>query len=124
MCYLLKNEVDYARYVKMLNSSPIFTSMAKSLEYEKIGLQILRNQEVIEEFTSHNKNGNIAKVEKGLKDPEFTIKIEEDVIEELMSEEEQDWIKEHPIEAMMKYSNKIKLPFTVKLKLLSLLGEV
>lgn len=124
MCYLLKNEEDHAKYVKMLNSSPIFTSIAKNLEYEKVGLQILRNQEVVEEFTSHNKNGKIAKVEKGLKDPEFTIKIEEDVIEQLMSQEEQDWIKKHPIEAMMKYSKKIKLPFAVKLKLLSLFGEV
>lgn len=121
MCYLQKKETDYKEHIEKMNASPIFTTIAKHLDYNKVGLQILNNEEVTKEFTSHNKNGKIIKIEEGLKDPEIKIKMEEKTAKQLASKKEQAWIEKHPAEAMLKYSDKIKMPFVVKLKLLKLL---
>jgi len=123
VCYLSREEIDYLGYVKMLNISPIFTNIIKNLDYEKIGLQILKDQKVLEEFTSHNQKGKIIKVEKGLKDPEFTIKIEEKTIKQMTSPKEQAWIEKHPIEAAIKYSKKVEMPLLIKLKLLKIFTQ-
>lgn len=119
-----KRETEYKGYVEKMNASPIFTTIAKHFDYERVGLQILNKEEVTKEFTSHNKNGKIIKVEKGLKDPEITIKTEEKTVKQLASKKEQAWIENHPAEAMLKYAGKIKLPLIVKLKLLKLLKNV
>jgi len=121
---LLKKELkDYKMYIEKMNALPIFANMAKHLDYKRIGLQILNNEEVVKEFTSHNKNGKIIKVEDGLKNPELTIKIEEKTVKQMTSQKEQAWIEKHPLEAAMKYSGKVEMPFLVKLKLLKLLSK-
>ncbi len=115
--------IDYLAYVEKMNSSPVFMNLAKSLNYEKVGLQILNSEEaVIKEFTSYHKNGEISKVKEGLESPEFTVRVSEDVIKQLVSEKEQAWIEKHPIEAAIKYANKVEMPFIVKLKLLRILS--
>lgn len=119
-----KKEINYIAYVEKLNSSPIFISIAKNFDYRRIGLQILNNKEVVKEFTSHNKDGKITKVEEGLKDPGFTVKIEEKTIKHMSSQKEQAWIEKHPIEAVIKYAGKVKMPFVVKLKLLKMLSKI
>ena len=119
-----KRETNYQEYVEKMNTSPIFTSLAKHFDYKRVGLQILNEEEVVQEFTSHNKDGKITKVEAGLKDPELTIKVEEKTIKQLTSKKEQTWIGKHPIEAAMKYAGKVDMPFIVKLKLLKLLSEL
>lgn len=119
-----KREISYKKYTERMNASPIFTTIAKHLDYNKVGLQILNKEEVTKEFTSHNKNGKIIKIEEGLKDPEITIKMEEKTVKQLASKKEQAWIEKHPTEAMIKYAEKVKLPFVVKLKLLKLLKNV
>ena len=119
-----KKEINYKDYVEQLNASPIFTSLAKNFGYEKIGLQILDEEDIIKEFTSYNRNGKIAKVEEGLNDPDFTAKIQEETVKQILSPKEQAWIEKHPIEAAIKYSRKVELPFLVKLKLLKLLTQM
>ena len=109
-------------YVEKLNSSPIFETIVKNFDYEKIGLQILNNKKIIKEFTSHNQNGKITKVEEKLNDPDFTAKIEEKVIQKMIKE--QTWIEQNPIEAAIKYARKVEIPFIVKLKLLKLLTKI
>lgn len=111
-------------YVEKLNSSPIFTSIVKNLDYETVGLQIVNNEDVVEEFTSRNKNGRIVKVEEGLKDPELVVRIGEDTVKSLFSKKEQAWIEKHPIEATVKYAFKIDMPFLVKLRLLKVLKDL
>jgi len=119
---LQKKETDYLSYVEKMNNSPLFTSMAKSLDYKKIGLQILNNEEsIVKEFTSNHKDGKIT-VKEGLENPEFVIRVGEDIMKQLVSEKEQAWIQKHPIEAAIKYSNKVEMPFLVKLKLLRILS--
>jgi hypothetical protein len=118
-----KKEINYLNYVEKMNSSPVFMNIAKSLGYDKIGLQILNSEEtVIREFTSHHKDGKILKVEEGLKNPELTVRIGEDVMKDLVSEEEQAWIEKHPIEAAIKYASKVEMPLLIKLKLLKILS--
>lgn len=107
-----------------MNASPIFASMAKHFDYERVGLQVLNNEKVVQEFTSHHKAGKITKVENGLNEPEVMIKIEEKTVKQLESPKEQAWMEKHPVEAMIKYAGKVQMPFTVKLKLLSLLGKM
>lgn len=106
-----------------MNRSPVFMNIAKILGYEKIGLQILNGEEtVVKEFTSHNKDGKILRVEEGLDSPELTVRIGKDVMKQLASEKEQAWIEKHPIEAAIKYANKVEMPLLVKLKLLKMLS--
>ncbi len=112
--------MNYKEYVEKLNSSPIFTTIAKNFNYKRIGLQITKNEEVLKEFTSYNKNGKIYEVKEGLFDPDFTAKVEEKVLKEIISKEK--WISENPIEAAIKYANKVEIPFMVKLKLLRILS--
>lgn len=119
---MLKKEIDYTDYVGKLNSSPIFISIAKNFDYERIGLQILDKEKVIQEFTSYNNNGKITKIEEGLNQPDLTAKIEKKTIEEMISN--QTWIQKHPLQAAIKYAGKVKLPFVVKLKLLKLLKNI
>lgn len=111
-------------YVEKLNSSHVFTTIVKNLDYETVGLQIVNNEDVIGEFTSCNKDGKIIKVEEGLKDPELVVKIDEDTVKDLLSKKEQAWIEKHPIEATMKYAFKIDMPLLAKLKLLKVLKEL
>lgn len=118
-----KKGIDYLDYVEKMNSSPVFMNIAKGLDYEKIGLQILNDEEVVKEFTSYHKNGKISKVKEGLESPEFTVRVSEDVIKQLVSEKEQTWIQKHPIEAALKYVWKVEMPLLVKLKLLKLLTK-
>lgn len=115
---------DYIDYVEKLNASPTFTSIAKNLDYNRICLQITNDEEVIKEYTSHNKNGKITRVEEGINDPELTIRIEEKTIKQLTSSKEQAWIQKHPVEAAMKYAWKIDMPLIVKLRLLKLLSNI
>ena len=117
-----KEKTDYSIYVEKMNNSQIFINMAKSLGYEKVGLQILNDsEEVVKEFTSHQKDGKIS-VKEGLENPEFTIRVNEDVIKQMSSKKEQAWMQKNPIEAAIKYSNKVDMPFLVKLKLLRILS--
>lgn len=111
----------YLDYIKQLNELPMFTDIAKKLDYKRVGIQILKEEEVLREFTSHNKNGKITKIEEGLNNPDFVVGIEENTIKEITSKKEVEWIKKKPTEAMLKYLGKIKIPFAVKLRLLSLL---
>ena len=124
MFILPKKEINYEEYVETLNESPIFVSIVKNFDYERIGLQILNNEEVVKEFTSYNQDGKIMKFEEGLNDPDFTARVEEETIKQLTSPKEQAWIEKHPMEAAIKYAGKIKLPFMVKLKLLKLLNKI
>ncbi|MCG2718675.1 MAG: hypothetical protein L6408_07575 [Nanoarchaeota archaeon] len=115
-------EIDYMQYVEKLNSSPIFTNIAKHFDYERIGLQILRDEEVIKEFTSYNQNGKMGKVEEKLDNPELTLKIQEKTLQKMTTPQEQAWIEKNPIDAALKYKDEIEgIPFTVKLKLAKLL---
>ncbi|MDP2909071.1 MAG: hypothetical protein Q8N77_04675 [Nanoarchaeota archaeon] len=115
---------DYRIYVEKLNSSPIFTRIAKDLDYQKIGLQIMDEEEIVKEYTSHSKNGKIVKLEEGINDPELTIKIDEETIKKITSSKEQAWIQKHPVEAAIKYAWKIDMPLIVKLRLLKLLSNI
>ena len=117
-----REEINYFEYIEKLNSLPIFTKIAKEFNYQRIGLQILKNNSVIREFTSYNKNGRIIKLEEGLKNVDMTAKIEEKTLKQMISN--QAWIEENPLEAAIKYSSKIKVPFVVKLKFLKLLTKM
>jgi len=116
-----KKEINYVGYVEKVNSSLIFANIAKSLGYDKIGLQILNDEGVVKEFTTYHKDGKILKVEEGLENPELTIKVKEEIMKQLASQKEQEWVEKHPIEAAIKYSNKVEMPLMVKLKLLRIL---
>jgi len=86
-------------------------------------LQILKDEEVIKEFTSHNQNGKITKVEEKLNDPDFVVKIQEKTLRELISPQVQELMKKDPIKTVLKYKDEIELPFIVKLKLAKLLFQ-
>jgi len=110
------------KYVEDLNSSPIFKSIAENLDYERIGLQVLDKETLLQEFTSYNKNGKIVKVEEGLNEPDFTAKIDKRTLKEMVSN--QKWIEENPLDAAMKYMGEIKVPFTIKIKLMKLISKI
>lgn len=116
-------EIDYLDYMEKMNSSPVFMNIAKSLGYNRIGLQILSSEEsVVKEFTSYHKDGKVLKIEEGLENPEVVVRVGREVIKQLVSEKEQAWIQKHPIEAALKYANKVEMPFIIKLRLLRILS--
>ena len=116
-----KKELNYEEYVEKLNRSPLFESIAKNFDCKRIGLQILRDEEIVKEITSHNEKGQITRIEEGLNEPEFTARIDEKTLLEMISPKEQSWIEKNPLQAALKYSGKVELPFIVKLKLLKAL---
>lgn len=117
-------EIDYKEIMEKLNSSPIFTSIAKNLEYKRIGLQILKDGKVIKEFTSYNKNGKLVKLQEGLNDPDLKASMEEDIMLDLVRK--QKWIEDNPEKAMIEYKDKIKLNLSLfeKLKLFRVLSKL
>ena len=117
-------KIDHKILVEKLNSSLIFTSIAKSLEYKRIGLQILKDGKVIKEFTSYNRNGKIVKLEEGLNDPDLQASMEEEVIVDIIKK--QEWIQKNPEKAMIEYKDKIELNMGLfeKLKLFRMLSEL
>lgn len=103
-------------YLEDINKEPLFTNLAKVLNYERVGLQILDGDYIVLEQTWYSKDGKIIKVEQGLNSPEFVTKVQESTLKTMI--EESEWIKSNPIEAAMKYANKVDMPFMVRLKLL------
>lgn len=61
----LKKE-EIKGYIKKINENSFFTSIAEKLDYERIGLQITKDKEVILELTSFHKEEKLLGWKRGL----------------------------------------------------------
>ncbi len=111
------NNNEMKNIIKGINDSPIFQRIAAASDYERIGLLLHREGNVEGEFTNCIHNGKLVSVEEGLKDVEFTIKIDLNMWDQISTPEESEWMKDHPLEAVRKYWKHIEMPFMVKMKL-------
>ena len=109
----------YIKYAEELNNTPLFTTIAQSLGYERLGLQVLDGEEVFREYTSYATNGKIIRIEYGLKSPEVVAKVQREFLEKVTKKKEMEWIKKHPAQAAIKYQNEVDLPFFVKLRIMA-----
>jgi len=102
------------KYVDEINAIPLVGVLAKELD-ERVGLKIDSDS-----YTFFSEGNKINYVE-GLSDESFVIELDGETFEEMIKDKE--WAKENKMEAYMKYKDKIKIPFSVKIKLFSILAR-
>lgn len=108
---------EQQRLINALNSINLYTSLVRKCGYTRIGVQVLSRGVEKFAYTSFNgPDGKITHVEKGLRQPDLTAKVEETVLAEIL--EKSETLMENPVLAALQYGLKFKLPWRAYYKII------
>jgi len=102
-------------------SIPIFSRLVSGLGYNSVGIRVVDNNKVVQEFTSLYVKDKI-KLTDCIKNPDFVVSVDYKFLKSL-SKKKLGWIKANPVKAYLKYHDKLDVPFFVKLKVLGMMGK-
>lgn len=113
----MESAEEQQKLIDALNSVNLYTSLVKKCGYARIGVQVLSRGMEKFAYTSFNgPDGKITHVEKGLRQPDLTAKVEETVLAEIL--EKSETLMENPVLAALQYGLKFKLPWRAYYKLI------
>lgn len=106
--------------VNKLVAMPVFSRLISYSGYKSVGIKISDRGKVISELTCSYKDKR-ARFSDGINSPDFVVGVEKKCLKSL-DKKKLAWIRENPLQACFKYGSMIDIPFSVRLKMLSLLG--